>query len=124
VSWLWGATPGRAWVELDDDRLVVRFGYVGFTTATRNLAHWRIEGPFRWIMAIGVRRSIRGGDVTFAGSHHGAVRVDLHQPVRWLRIFRVPAVYLAVDDLTALAAELERRGIEGTDARKAPVPIG
>jgi hypothetical protein len=30
---------------------------------------------------------------------------------------RVPAAYLPADDLKALAAELERRGIEGRDIR-------
>jgi hypothetical protein len=31
----------------------------------------------------------------------------------------VPAVYVGADDLEALAAELTRRGIPGTDARTA-----
>ena len=86
-----------------------------------NVARWRIEGPFRWITAIGVRRSVRHGDVTFGGSHHGGVRIDLHRPQRW-GILNVPAIYVPADDLEGLAAELERRGIPGGDARKAPTP--
>jgi len=82
-----------------------------------NLASWRIEGPFLWITAIGVRMSIRHGDVTFGGSPHGGVRIDFREPVRW-RIFRVPAIYVPADDLQALAAELERRGIPGADVRR------
>jgi hypothetical protein len=31
--------------------------------------------------------------------------------------FRLPALYLGVEDLEGLAAELERRGIPGEDAR-------
>ena len=86
-----------------------------------NVARWRIEGPFRWITAIGVRRSVRHGDVTFGGSHHGGVRIDFHRPQRW-GILNVPAIYVPADDLEGLAAELERRGIPGGDARKPPTP--
>jgi hypothetical protein len=67
-------------------------------------------------MAIGVRRSVRHGDVSFAGSAHGGVRIDLKERVPW-GIFRVPAIYVGVDDLEGLAGELARRGIEGVDAR-------
>jgi len=111
-----GVRADNAWVELDGD-LDVRFGWYRFRTPFANVATWRIEGPWRWITAIGVRRSVRHGDVTFGGSPHGGVRIDFREPVRW-GPFRVPAVYLPADDLDAFAAELERRGIEGRDARR------
>jgi len=111
-----GVRRDNAWVDLDGD-LDVRFGWYRFRTPVANLAGWRIEGPWLWITAIGVRRSNRHGDVTFGGSPHGGVRVDFRERVRW-GPFRVPAVYLPADDLEALAAELERRGIPGTDARR------
>ena len=81
-----------------------------------NVARWQIEGPFHWITAIGVRMSIRHGDVTFGGSPHGGVRIDFTTPVHWT-IFNVPAIYVPADDLEGLAAELERRGIPGRDIR-------
>ncbi len=111
-----GVRADNAWVNLDGN-LDVRFGWYRFRTPVANIATWRVEGPWRWITAIGVRRSFRHGDVTFGGSPHGGVRIDFRQPVRW-GPFRVPAIYLPVDDLDALAAELERRGIEGRDARR------
>ena len=116
---LWTARPETSYVDLGDapdGLLEVRFGRVRFSTPIENLASWRIEGPFRWITAIGVRMSIRHRDVSFAGSPHGGVRIDLRERVPW-GPFRVPAIYVGVDDLEGLAAELERRGIPGTDAR-------
>jgi hypothetical protein len=113
-----GVRPDNAWVDLNAD-LDVHFGWYRFRTPVANLDSWRIEGPFLWVTAIGVRRSIRHGDVTFGGSPHGGVRIDFHEPVHWGPL-RVPAIYLPADDLEGLAAELERRGIQGTDARRKP----
>jgi hypothetical protein len=115
---LWGVTPERAYVDVSDE-LDARFGRFRFRVPIADIVRWRIEGPFRWITALGVRRSIRGGDVTFGGSAHGGVRVDFRTPVRWGRL-HVPALYLTADDLEGLAAELERRGIPGSDARRDP----
>src|SRR6266576_3823246 len=112
---LWTVRPDTAFVEVDDD-IGVHFGRFGLRTPLANLASWRIEGPFLWITAIGIRRSIRHGDVSFAGSPHGGVRIDFRERVRW-GPFKVPAIYVGADDLDGLAAELTRRGVPGTDAR-------
>ena len=115
-----GVRADHAWIELGhgpDGPLEVQFGWAHFRTTVGNVSHWQIEGPFRWITAIGVRRSIRHGDVTFGGSPHGGVRIDFATPVRW-SIFRVPAIYVPADDLEALAAELAARGIPGRDLRR------
>lgn len=103
-------------VRIGDD-LDVEFGRFRFRTPITNIVTWRIEGPWQWITAIGVRRSVRHGDVSFAGSPRGGVRVDFRERVRW-GMLRVPAVYLGAEDLEGLAAELERRGIPGIDARR------
>ena len=116
VLMLFGVRPDNARVDLDGN-LDVRFGWYRFTTPVANLASWQSKGPFLWITAIGVRRSIRHGDVTFGGSPHGGVRIDFREPVKWGPM-RVPAVYLPTDSLEGLAADLERRGIEGRDIRK------
>jgi hypothetical protein len=113
---LWGATRGNAWVELGDD-VDARFGFFRLRTPLANVARWRIEGPWAWITAIGVRRSIRHGDVSFCGDRRGGVRLDFRELVPW-GPFGVPALYVGVDDLTGFAAELERRGIPGEDARR------
>lgn len=114
----WGVRPGNAWVRLDDELLVARFGFASLRTPLANIVRWEIGGPYRWFTALGVRRSIRGGDVSFGSSTHGGVRLDFREPVRFARFLHPPALYLTADDLAGFAAELERRGIPGTDARR------
>jgi hypothetical protein len=117
---LFGVRPDDAWIDLGDGPdgvLEVRFGWAHLRTTVANAKSWRIEGPWRWITAIGVRRSVRHADVTFGGSHHGGVRIDFHDPVRW-SVFRTPAIYVTAEDLEGLAAELARRGVPGRDARR------
>jgi hypothetical protein len=108
--------PQNAYVDVGDDDLEARFGRGLVRTPLANIAGWRIEGPWRWITAIGIRRSVRHGDVTFGGSPHGGVRMDFHVGVPF-GPFHMPALYVTVDDLDGLAAVLSARGIAGTDAR-------
>lgn len=113
---LFGVRPDNAFVELDGD-LDARFGYSRMRTPVANIVAWRIEGPWRWITAIGVRRSIRHGDFTFGGNHRGGVRVDFRELVPF-GPFRVPALYLTVADLDGFSEALAGRGIPGEDARR------
>lgn len=106
----------NAFVELDGDDLDARFGWSHVRVPLDDIASWRIEGPWKWITAIGVRRSIRHGDVTFGGSPRGGVRLDFKERIR-LGPFRIPALYVTVEDLEGLAAALAARGIAGVDAR-------
>ena len=108
-------------MELRDDEMEARFGWFQALTAVSNITRWRIEGPWRWITAIGVRRSVRHADFTFGGSHHGGVRLDFVKPVP-IGPFKAPALYVTVDDLDGLAAALTERGIPGVDARTRIVP--
>jgi hypothetical protein len=112
-----GATSANAWAELSDDGFVARFGRFELGAPLANVARWRIEGPFRWITAIGIRRSVRHADISFAGSPHGGVRLDFRTPVRWGRL-TVPAFYVGADDLDGFAAALAARGIPGEDGRR------
>jgi hypothetical protein len=115
-----GVRPENAWVDVGDapdGEVVVSFGRSTFRVPLGNVVRWRIEGPWKWITAIGIRRSFRHGDVSFAGSPHGGVRLDFRERVGWL-VFKVPAIYAAADDLDGLAAGLAARGIPGSDARR------
>jgi hypothetical protein len=118
---LWGVTGDRPPVVRLNDELDVEFGRFRFRTPVANIASWRIEGPWLWITAIGVRTSLRHHDVTFGGSPHGGVRVDFKEPVPFA-FYHIPALYLTVDDLEGLAAALSERGIPGEDARKGKLP--
>ena len=114
---LFGVRQANAYVDLKDDEIDAHFGFFRFRTPLTNIARWRIEGPWLWITAIGVRRSVRHADVTFGGNHHGGVRLDFRVPVHWA-IFDVPALYVTVEDMDGLAAALVERGIAGEDARR------
>ena len=116
-----GVTPDNAWVDVGDapdGEIHVSFGRFHFRAFVANVTRWRIEGPWAWITAIGVRMSIRHRDVSFCGSAHGAVRMDLKERVRWGPI-NVPAVWAGADDLDVLATALARLGIPGEDVRRA-----
>jgi hypothetical protein len=113
---LFGVKGGNAYVDLGDE-LDARFGWARLRTPMGNIDSWRIEGPWLWITAIGVRMSLRHHDLTFAGTPRGGVRVDFREPVRRFGI-RVPALYVTVEDLEGFAAELVARGIPGMDARR------
>jgi hypothetical protein len=113
---LFGVGPDNAYVDLNEE-LDARFGRFRIRTSVGNLASWRIEGPWLWITAIGVRTSLRHRDVTFGGNHRGGVRVDFKERVRFGRL-RIPALYVTVEDLEGFAAALAGRGIPGEDARR------
>ena len=100
------------------EALEARFGYGRVTTPLSNIVRWRIEGPWLWITAIGIRRGIRDGVFSFAGSPRGGVRLEFRERVRTVRIFRTSALYLGVEDLEGLASALSERGIPGEDARR------
>ena len=106
-----------AWVDLGEDTLMARFGWFSATSPFANIASWRIEGPWKWITAIGVRRSFRHADITFGGSPTGGVRLDFREPIK-VGPIKTPALYLTVEDLDGLGEALAARGIPGSDARK------
>lgn len=120
---LFGVRERNAYVDLDGHQLIARFGFYGVRTPISNIERWEISGPYRSLTALGVRRGIRRGDVTFGGSAHGGVRVDFHNPPRWFGVFHPPAFYFTLDDLDGFAAELTRRGIPGRNVRKSVAPV-
>ena len=113
---LFGVREGNAYVDIDD-RLLARFGFFRLATSVSNIVGWQIEGPWLWIKAIGVRRDLRYGDISFAGVHTAGIRLDFRERVRW-GPFRPPALYVTVDDLEGFAEELTRRCITGQDVRR------
>ena len=113
---LFGVRERNSYVDVSDTLLEASFGYYHLESPVSNIASWRIEGPWLWITAIGVRRGIRGGDMTFGGNHKGGVRIDFREPVkRWH--LTIPRLYVSVADLEGLGAALTALGINGEDAR-------
>jgi len=120
LLYLYGVRGRNAFVDLDDE-FRVSFGWFHVRTPMANLASWRIEGPWLWITAIGVRLSLRHHDLTFAGTGGSGVRVDFREPIR-TRLVRLPAVYLTMEDMEGFVAALAARGVPGQDARKPSAP--
>jgi len=116
LRFLFGVRPGRAVVRLGDGIVDIRFGWLNPRVPVGLIEHWRLEGPWSWLSAIGVRRSFRHGDISFCGSPRGGVRMDLRPPLPYGPL-RVPAFYVGVEDLDGFAAALAELGIAGDDAR-------
>ena len=114
---IFGVRPGNAYVDLGET-VEARFGWAHVSTPVANITRWSIEGPWRAITALGVRMSIRHGDLTFGGSPVGGVRIDFRERVPYWR-FRLPALYVTVEDLEGFGRALAARGIPGEDRRNA-----
>ena len=106
----------NAYVDVGDD-LDARFGWSRITTPLANISAWRIEGPWRWLTAIGVRRGLFHGDITFGGNHRGGIRLDLNEPATYF-FFRPRRLYLTVADLEGMSRLLSAAGIPGEDVRR------
>jgi hypothetical protein len=106
-----------AYLDVGPEGIDARFGAGHASTPLSNIVSWRIEGPWHWITAIGIRMSVRHRDLSFGGSPHGGVRLDFREPIR-VGPLRPPALYASVDDLEGCAAALAALGIPGEDARR------
>ena len=113
----------NAYVDVGTESLTARFGWAHVDVPLSNLAGWRIEGPWAWITAIGIRMSIRHADLSFAGSPRGGVRLDFKEGVPYGPLRPLPALYVGVEDLEGLAALLTERGIPGIDVRADKSPV-
>lgn len=114
----------NAFVDVDSVHLTARFGFSQIQAPLSNIVSWRIEGPWSWLTAIGIRMSVRHGDLSYAGSARGGVRLDFKERLPYGSLRPLPALYVGVEDLEGLAALLSTYGIPGMDARadKSPVP--
>jgi hypothetical protein len=113
---LFGVTDSNAFVDLDGD-LDARFGFGHLRTPLDNVASWRIEGPWLWVTAIGIRRNWLKSDLAFDGVHQAGVRLEFRVPARSFGL-GVTALYVTVADIDGFVSALRARGIDGSDARR------
>lgn len=116
LRFAFGVRPGRDVVLLDETTIDIRFGWFNPRIPVEQVERWRIEGPWRWITAIGVRMNILKRDISFCGSPRGGVRLDLRSPFGYGPLELRP-IYVGVDDLDGFAAALTALGIAGEDGR-------
>jgi hypothetical protein len=80
-----GVLPDRAYVDVDEDRLSIRFGPWFMSTPTANIAGASLSGPYQWWKVIGpARLSLRDLGITFATSTDTGVCITFHEPIAGL----------------------------------------
>jgi len=109
-----GAHAGNSSVVLDDDQLVVRFGWLGVRTPVDNIKDVQITRDYRWFKAIGARLSLSDRGATYGSNTAGGVCVCFHEPVRALPVAASPGLTVTVEDLDGFAAAV--RAATGLDA--------
>ncbi len=117
--WLvpFGVRSGHREVEVDEARLVTRFGWVTAEVPLADVERWDITGPYHWFRAIGIRHTLFHQDISFCGDATGALRLHLRSARQVSFVRSVNEVYLGVADLQGLAAHLTAQGIPGEDLR-------
>ena len=107
-----GVTPRTASVEVDDQRLVVRFGPWRVETALANVAGTERSGPYQVVKTAGPAH-LSGVDrgMTCATNRRRGLCVRFHAPVRGidpLGKLRHPGLTVTVGDIDGLEAALAR----------------
>jgi hypothetical protein len=109
---LFGVTPRTAWVEVDDDRLSVRFGPWSLRTPLANVTDVTVTRDYAFLKTAGPPHlSFADRGVTFATNGDAGVCVSFATPVRGIdptgRITH-PGATLTVADVEGLRRRLAR----------------
>jgi hypothetical protein len=105
-----GVAPRTSGVDVDGDRVTIRFGFWSLTTERSNVAGATITGPYRWWKVAGPPHlSLVDRGVTFATATGRGVCIRFHEPVRGIDpvgLLRHPAATVTVDDPEGLVSLL------------------
>lgn len=83
ASRVFGVTPERAWVEVDDGRVRARFGRWGLETPLANVKAVSTTGPYLFVKAAGpARMAATDSGLTFASNGERGVLIEFHEKVR------------------------------------------
>lgn len=109
---VFGVTPSRARVTVDEDIFEARYGPWRVRTPRSNVTGAEVTGPYAvWKTAGPARFAVTDRGLTFASNRHRGVRVDFAEPVRGLEPtgrLRHPELTVTVADPDGLAALLSR----------------
>lgn len=107
-----GVTVDNAYVDVDDDRLSIRFGPWTLHTPVSNIAGASRTGPYQWWKVVGPPHlSLRDRGITFATATEEGVCIRFRQAVPALLPFdqvRHPAVTVTVDETDDLVRLVEQ----------------
>ena len=108
-----GVLPATAWVRLDDDELVIRFGPWILRTQRTNVAGCEVTGPYRMIKVVGPPHlSLADRGITFATNRQSGACIRFHEPVGALLprgMLTHPAATVTVTNPDDLARRLSER---------------
>ncbi len=98
---LFGVSPHRAWAEINQGGLTVRFGPWSVQTPLSNVSRASVTGPYRWWRVAGpARLSMADGGLTFASSTGAGVCVDFKEPISGIDpwgLIRHPSLTVTVE---------------------------
>lgn len=104
-------TPGRSWVDVEDDRLSAHFGFWAVSTPLGNVAGVERSGPYATLKTLGAAHlSLADHGVTFASNSRAGLCIRFHEPVVCIDPtghLRHPGLTVTVADVDGLAAALE-----------------
>jgi hypothetical protein len=107
---LFGVTPRRAWVEVDDQQLTVRFGGWTLSSTLDNVTGTDVTGPYAFVKTAGPPHlSLKDRGITCATNGERGLCVSFGDPVPGIaptRRIRHPGATLTVADVEGLARAL------------------
>ncbi len=105
-----GVTPGRTGVDLEDGRLVARYGFWRLETEVSNIEGTEVSGPYRLLTTIGpAHLSLADRGLTFASNRRRGLCMRFKEPVPGLEPtgrLRHPGLTVTVADVDGLARAL------------------
>lgn len=105
-----GVTESRTGVDVEDGRLVARYGFWRLETGLENVAGVEVSGPYRLLTTIGpAHLSLADLGLTFASNRDRGLCIKFREPVPGLvptERLRHPGLTVTVADVDGLAAAL------------------
>jgi hypothetical protein len=109
---LFAVTPERAWVDVGEDELHVRYGRWRVRTPMSNVAGVEVTGPYAFLKTAGpARLAITDRGLTFASNGDLGACLSFHSPVAGIDPFgliRHPELTVTVLDVDGLVEALAR----------------
>ena len=110
MALLFGVTPSRTGVEVEDSRFVARYGFWRLETPLDNIAGSETSGPYRIWTTIGpAHLSLVDRGLTFASNRRRGLCITFKEPVPGLEPtgrLRHPGLTVTVADVDGLARAL------------------
>jgi len=106
-----GISADHSYVDVDDDRLLIRFGPWKLRTPVSNVEGATSTGPYQWWKVVGPPHlSLKDRGITFGTATDEGVCIRFREPVPALLPFdrvRHPAVTVTIDDPEDLVRLIE-----------------